>query len=354
GVNSNDVNREVWDVNGSQQIFNSQLSNKYTSEYTYNRPGLNLRLIRQKFNILLGASWQTTKLSGNLISQGTEIEKSFDNVLPVARFNYDFTNFKRLRLDYETSMQEPTIQELQPVVDNNDPLNLSVGNPDLRPGYTHMIRTSFTAFDPGSFINLFTFITGRYTENAISTSQEVDMNLVRTTKPVNVSNNYSLDANIHFGLPIKKIKSRFGLSADATTSRAITLLNLMENSIRQRTLGGRLTYSYNLNDIFNLDLEASIQQQQSSYEFDVADQLFLNKTYEAEANLKVLKNYQLNSGFQYLDYSSQTTGFSQVVPLLDISVSRFLLKNNTGELKLGVKNLLDRNVSITPNFNSPV
>jgi hypothetical protein len=108
-----------------------------------------------------------------------------------------------------------------------------------------------------------------------------------------------------------------------------------------------LRYSLQLEEIYSLDLSASLQEQKSQYDFNISDQRYVNKTYEAESILKFLKNYQLGSKFRFLDYSSATTGFSQTVPLLDISVSRFLLKNNTGELKLGVNNFLDRNVSIS-------
>lgn len=351
-VNSNDVDRQVWDVNGGTRLFDSLLSNKYNSEYIYNRPGLNLRLIRQKFNIMVGASWQMTSLKGNLVYQDAIIDKSFDNLLPVVRINYDFSNFNHLRLDYETSMQEPTIQELQPVLNNNDPLNLIIGNPDLKPGFNHQARTSFMFFDPASFINVFTNLSATYTTDAISTSQSVDANLVRTTRPVNVSENYSVDANIHIGFPIKKFNSRFGVRTNATTGQQITLLNDTENAIQQQTLGGRLSYTYTLKDFFILDLSTSVEQRKSLYAFSAADQLFLNKNHQAETNLTIAKKYQLNASFQYLDYSSQTTGFSQTVPLLDISFSRFLLKNNTGELKFGVKNLLDRNVSITQTANT--
>ena len=351
-VNKNEVDRRVWDATGSQPVFDSLLSNQYSSQYTYNRPGINLRLIRRKFNLMVGAAWQNTTLAGDLRYQEVEINKTFENVLPVVRFNYDFSNFKHFRLDYETSMQEPTIQELQPVINNSDPLNISVGNPDLRPGYSHQIRGNFTMFDPASFISMFSFVTVDYTTNAISTSQRVDNNLVRTTQPVNVRDNMSVNASVHFGFPIKKIKSRFTVMSDITSQRGINLLNDVENTVRRQTVGGTVRYSYSLDEKVNIDLSTSVQQQRSVYDFDVADQLFLNKTYEAEANVKFLKNYQFNPNFRFLDYTSQTTGFSQTLPLLDISVSRFLLKNNSGELKFGVRNLLDRNISIVQTANT--
>lgn len=351
GVNANDVNRSVWDESGTIQTFDSLLSNKYASKYIFNRPGLNLRLIRQKFNFSLGAAWQSTQLNGDLIYQETSINRSFSNVLPTMRFNYDFSNFKHFSLDYETAMQEPNIQDLQPVVNNNDPLNLVLGNPELQPGYSHQLRGSFTLFDPGTFINFFSFVNATYTTDAISTSQQVDENLIRTTKPVNVKNNYSIDATMHFGFPLKVIKSRVGIRTSAVSSNGITLLNTVENSIQRTTLGGMVRYSLSLDEVYNLDLSASLEEQKSEYQFDVQDQSFLNKTYEAESNLKMLKNYQFNAQFQFMDYSSRTTGFSQTIPLLNISFSRFLFKNK-GEFKVGVNNLLDKNININQTANT--
>jgi outer membrane receptor for ferrienterochelin and colicin len=48
-----------------------------------------------------------------------------------------------------------------------------------------------------------------------------------------------------------------------------------------------------------------------------------------------------------LIYTSETTDFRQTAQFLDMSVSRFVLKNNAGEIKVGVNNLLDQDVSIT-------
>lgn len=349
-VNTNDVNREVWDASAAPPTLDPLLSNKYSGEYVYNRPGLNLRIIRQKYNLSFGTAWQSTQLNGDL--EDIKITKSFNNLLPVARFNYDFSNFKRMRLDYETSVQEPAIQDLQPVVNNNDPLNLVEGNPDLKPGYSHQLRSSFTLFDPGRFISFFSFIDANYTADAISSAVEVDENLVRTTKPVNVSSNYSINASLQFGFQLRKIKSRINLRTNTVAGRGITLLNAMENTIQRQTFGGSINYTLTLGDVYNLNLSTSMEEQQSRYDFGLQDQVFLNKTYEVESNLKFLKNFQWNARFRFIEYSSQTTGFSQEVPFLDLSISRFLLKNNVGELKIGVNNLLDRNVSITQTTNA--
>jgi outer membrane receptor protein involved in Fe transport len=347
-TNQNEVNREVYDVNGGTPQFNTLLSNEFTSNYIYNRPGLSLRVNRQKFSLTAGASYQNTSLKGDLISRNAKIDRTFENLLPVARFNYDFSNFKHLRFDYETSMQEPGIQQLQPVIDNSDPLNIYVGNPELKPAYSHNASINFTTFDPARFVNLFTFVRLTYSQNAITNSQTVTPNLVRLTKPVNVKDNLNVSANVNFGFPIRKLNSRFNIGPSASATRTINILNEQENHTRMQTLGGNARYNFTYKEVFVLDLSANLSYQETKYEFNTQqNQVFFNKTYSAEANLNFLKNYSFNTGFDYLVYDSRTTGFNQAIPFLNMSVSRFVMKNKAGEIKVGVNNLLDQSLSVT-------
>jgi len=347
-TNNNEVDREVFDVDGGSPVYNTLLSNEYTSNYIYNRPGLNFRMNRQKYNFTVGVSYQTTTLKGDLISRNATIDRTFENLLPVTRFNYDFSNFKHLIFEYETSMQEPTITQLQPVVDNSDPLNIYVGNPSLKPAYAHRGSLNFTTFDPAKFVNFFAFLRGTYTKDAMVNSQAVNEKLVRTTQPVNVKDNLNLSANLNVGVPIRKLNSRFSVGPTASASRSINVLNEQESDVYQQTLGGSARYNFTYREIFTLDLSANLSHQQTQYEFDTQqDQVYFNKTYTAETNLNFLKNYSFNSGFDYLVYNSRTTDYNQAIPLWNLSLSRFVMKNKAGEIKVGVNNVLDKSMSVT-------
>jgi hypothetical protein len=349
--NLNDVNREVYDEISGEQVFNLELSNKYKSNYTYHRPGLNFRLNRSKYNLQLGTSLQYTDLSGELeLPNESRIERTFQNILPVVRINYDFTTTKHLRFDYETSVQEPSIQQLNPVLDQTDQLNPYQGNPNLRPAYSQSWRLSFNTFDPVRFMSFFSFIDADYTTNAITNAVSYT-DFVRTTTPVNVAYSASLNGNATLSFPVNKIKSRFSISANRREQHSINLIDEAENKIRQRTFGGTFRYNYRYKEIFDLSLSANLSDQKTTYEFDQPDQDFLNQTYTAESNLSFLKNYQFTADFNYLVYSSQSTDFSQSIPLLNLSVSRFLLKNKSGELKLSVNNLLDKALGISQTAN---
>ena len=344
----NRVNRDVYDVKNEQKTFNDSLSNQYTSNYLYSRPGINFRINRDKFNLTVGSALQQTRLKGDLLSRHETIDRLFQAVLPVLHFNFDFSNFKRLRFDYTTSMQEPGIQQLQPVLNNTDQLNQTVGNPFLQPAYSHQIRTNFTLFNPSSFMNFFAFLNGNYTANAIVNSQTTTPDFIRITKPVNVKYNMSLSGNFNVGIPVNVIHSRFNVGPSYSMSSGINLTNEVENVIHQQTLGGTLRYNYSFKEILIVDLSSNLSHQETKYSFNSQqNQTYFNKTYSAEVNVNFLKNYAFNTEMDYFVYASATTDFHQSIPLWNTSVSRFVLKNKTGEIKVGVNNLLNRSLSVT-------
>lgn len=351
-TNRNNVNREVYDVLTGTPAFNDALSNSYRSNFNYHRPAMNFRINRKKFNLSLGSAWQSTSIDGRLLLRELDINKSFSNVLPNVRFNYDFSNLKHLRFEYETSVQEPTIQQLQPVVDNTtSQINQSIGNPDLSPGYAHSGNVHFTTFDPATNVNFFAIVSGTYTTDAISYEQTINPDLSTLTRPVNVKDALNMRGNFNFGFQLRKIHSRFNLGPVVSLNKNRVILNSNETQTETQNLGGNARYAFAYKDFLTIDLTANLTKQDTRYESQAAtrtqNQSFFNKTYGAEANLTILKNWLISGTFDYMIFDSQTTGFSQAIPLLNLSLSRFILKAQSGEIKFGVVNMLDRSFSVS-------
>jgi hypothetical protein len=346
--NYNKVDREVYDIDNNENLsFNPLLSNKFNSNYQYHRPGANFRLNRKNFNFMAGASLQQTYLTGELLLLDATIDRDFQNILPSVRFNYNFSSSKSLSLDYETSVQEPSIQQLQPVVDNSDPLNIYVGNPELKPSYNNRIIFRFNTFDPGKFISFFTTASVNYVKNPITNEQSIDERFIRTTRPVNVEDGLTYTTNATLSVPVTKLKSRFSVGGNYLGNRYINLLNDEANNIRNQVIGGNIRYTFTYKEIFDLNFSANLSENQTRYEFNTnQDQLFFNQNYSSELNLTVLKDFNFNTTYNYLIYESVTTDFRQAIPYWNVSLSRFFLKNKSGELKFAINNILDQDLGI--------
>lgn len=376
--NKNDVLRDVDDVANPEEmtgrVDNDTLSSEYNSEYLYQRAGANFRINRDNYSVTFGVGYQYTQLDGTgdvfNSEEGGEtpfaISRTFSNVLPTVHFNYDFDNNVRLRMDYETSMQEPTVQQLQPVVDNSNQLNYYVGNPNLKPSYQHSARLNFSKFDPVAFISFFAFLNGTYTKNPIVNSQTTNTstedpasNGRLITMPLNIDENINLSANATASFPLTKLYSRFNVSANVRDQRSVTvnrssvdqeIVSENRNDVHQFTVGGNLRYTFTFKEIFDISLSTILSHQKIDNEAS-ADQTYFNKTYSAEANVNFLKKYRFSGTFNYLEYASQSNSSTIAIPQLNFSLSRYLLKANAGEIKVGVNNVLDKQLGVSQTAN---
>ena len=89
------------------------------------------------------------------------INRSFSNLLPNARLQYNINKFRSFRFSYNTFTRQPAATQLNPIIDNTDPLNIRMGNADLAQEYNHRLQINYMAFDPyrrTSFFSMINFV----------------------------------------------------------------------------------------------------------------------------------------------------------------------------------------------------
>ena len=170
---------------------------------------------------------------------------------------------------------------------------------------------------------------------------------VRTSKPVNVQGNTRLFANVAFGFPIERWKSRLNVSTNIRYQDGMTVIDDLLNKTVENGVSGRLRYDYSYNDVLEIGLMSDLSRQIATFGLaSQVDQLYFNNTYTADMTLTILKNYSFNSAFEYLVYINKSNDFVRRLPLFNLSASRFILKGKSGEIKLSVNNLLDRKIGV--------
>src|SRR5690606_21425095 len=101
-------------------------------------------LQKQKANLQFGLSYQNSILLNNQnFPTNKNVDLMFHNILPNVRFRYQFTKSKSLTLNYRASTRNPSVNQLQNVVNNSNPLSLSSGNPDLKQQFNHRLIARF-------------------------------------------------------------------------------------------------------------------------------------------------------------------------------------------------------------------
>ena len=345
------INREVYDQPDSENgagIFNRQLSNQYETVYSYNRGGIGLRLNRDKLKFSTGLELQQSRLDGQLLLTGTAIEQSLLNLLPKLRLGFDFDNTNNLNFFYNTSVRQPSIRELQPIEDNSNPLNIYVGNPDLKPEYRHNAHLRYLLFDRFSFTKVFATMRYTYTENKIKITQSIDEKFVRTNRPLNVRSDHDFNSDISFGTPIRPLGINFDIDLEGAFNRGITFINAVENDTRRTTIGGSLRLANRKTEVVEISVGAKWSYTTTRYSISSDfDQDFINQVYYADLDLNLPGGFQFRSTFDLSVYQGRSNGFNDNIPLWNASISKFLLPNQQLQLRMAVTDLLDQNVGLS-------
>lgn len=344
--NNGDVNREVYDLRGDLRKLNDNLSNKFDTKFTINRPGFNVKFNQKKGNVSLGLAYQRSDLSGNILTKNISIDRTFENFLPNIKYNRKMNGGNNLSINYDTDIQEPSINQLAPIIDNTDPLNIMLGNPELRPEYNHRINANYMSFNQFNFANLFVNLSLVYTENKISNAQSIDNFSARTYKPINFGANTNLNSSINYGRRLGRIKSNINLGTGLGLVMGQSLINDVTNETTQSNIRGNIRFDFNPSDKISLSVDAQWRATNTSYSINTnQNQRFINKTYNLDLTYTPTKKLSFSSAFDYFIYQNQNRP-TQSFPIWNASVSTFVTKNDRGEFKFTVTDLLNRNVGI--------
>lgn len=350
----NEENLPVLDTALSNEFDNKFITQRLRSGYAYTNNG---------WNINLNLDYQNARLDNEAFfpTEGV-FRRDFNNILPSANINFRNreTGFS-WRIRYRTDTDEPSVNELQNVVNNQNPLNLSVGNPTLGQSYNHNIFANIAKVNLEKSKTFFTFINYSATSNFIGNStfvasQDTLINgeiLLRPggqiSQPVNLDGNWRVRAFATYGMPIPKLKLQFNTNTRLGFNRTPGLINGDLNLNDNIDLSQGITISSNISKnvdfsvsttgtytIVNSSLQANLDQNYYVQESNI-------RLYFSPNNGKLFVGNNVNNMF----YSGLSEGFDQSVWLWNIEGGFRFAKNNKAELKVVVFDLLNQNNSIS-------
>jgi len=329
------------------ETLNEALSNAYNRSFLYDRFGLNYKLNRKKYKLSLGARYQISNLTGELESSEAPIEKEFKNLLPRMNFSYDFNNSTRTSFNYSTSIREPSLQQLQPIASNLDPLYVYIGNPNLDAAYSHRLGMNFNTYSSFSNISLFLNANMTYTKDRITNSQSIDENFVQTVSPINVNNDYQYTTYASFHAPLKFLGLKVGVNQSMNISNSILFLNTQEDNVIRSNHGLGLTFENKKKEKLDWLIGTQLGYNKASYEKNNnLNQDYIDQTYYIDISSDFAKGWYFETSFDYKIYSAEAFGERTTIPLWEASISKNLFKNERGQLTLSAVDILNQNLGI--------
>jgi hypothetical protein len=344
-------------------VLDRALSNEFDNNFLTQRIRSGYALNKNKFNINLNLDYQNARLDNQAFFPEQRVfKRDFNNILPSANVNFkNRATGLSWRVRYRTNTDEPSVNELQNVVNNSNPLNLRVGNPDLGQSFNHNIFANISKINLEKSRTLFMFLNYSSTNNYIGsstflTAKDTLINgevLLRSggqiTRPVNLEGNWRTSFFLTYGAPIKKIKTQFNANTRINFNRIPGIINGEINLNDNLGLSQGVTFSSNIskNVDFTLQSTGTYSIVNSSLQ-----QNLNNNYYQQESNARLYFSSQNGKFFMannvvHTLYTGLSEGFDQNFWLWNIEGGFRFAKNNKAEIKAVVFDLLNQNNSIS-------
>jgi len=250
------VVRSVYDYNTTNtryDLINNNLSRDLQNFNESHGVGLRLNFVpTQTLSLSLNATQKYVVLTGNNLIDNSTTKNSFVLLQPNFYLSYKMTKTSSLSLNGSRYVGTPSISQLQPIVDNSNPLLITTGNPNLKPSADNSLSLSYNRFGPssGSSINFslyFSSSEGRIINNSVLDPATG----IQRTYYDNIDGNYNMNARLGAGLKIKSI----GLSINPSVS----VSRAKNNSFLNRNIVSSTSTGYGVSANLNYALGSTLQ-----------------------------------------------------------------------------------------------
>lgn len=355
-INRNDAERNTFnkDPNGKYSVLSDTLSNHFIFNTTGNTGGFNIRYQVKKFNFAVGSGLGTVNYHMNDIRKNNDRDVSYTNFTPAILFKYTPKQQRRVELNYNGTTENPTLNQIQPLIDNTDPLNITVGNQNLKQAFRHNINFRASDYKVLKSRNISFSVNYNATDNAISNNSFVDSLGRRINQAINVSGNYSFRANADYGFEI--IPSlNLGFEVGPTVSQYVSYVNGLRNETKTNATSFSINSGYWSDKMINfwVNFDARYNKSVSSIRPDVATNYW---SYTSWSNLQ----FKFKKQKLYFDFNGQftfyqkTTAFAnqQNAYIVNGGIRKTISKDDKWEAKFFVNDIFNQNLGINRNISS--
>lgn len=356
-VSRNDAERNTFAKNTANNKYENlvdTLSNHFIFNTTGHTGSVNLRYSVKKFNFSIGSGFGTVNYRLKDLFKQSDRNVVFNNFIPAATINFTPKAQRRFNFSYNGSTQNPTLSQIQPIIDNIDPLNLTIGNPNLRQSFVHQFNLSGSDYKVLKSRSISFGLNYSRTENAISNSSFVDSAGRRINQAINVDGNYNFSARVGYGFEIiPSLNLNFDISP--RVSQFANRVNGLDNITKNKSLNFSINLGYWGDKWINFYGYGSATQNNSTTSIrpDISTKFW---SYNAYANVQ----FKLKKIKTYIDIDLDANIYQKTavfadqrdVYLVNASIRKIISKNDQWELKASVNDIFNQNLGINRNASS--
>ena len=329
------------------------LTNNFNQKILINKPAFRINYADKKikYNIGIGFGLTHFDLQDNSINK--DYIRNYTNFFPSANITYTYKSQHSIRFTYNGNTSQPSINQLQPLRNNNDYFNQYIGNPNLKPSFTNSFNISHSSYN---FLkDRFTYmgLNLRLTSNTIRNNRIINVDSGKTvTQPINTNGDVSLNFYGGTGMKIKKINTRIQIGPNFYYSKMAEVINSQTSYSKTLNAGVYLNadkskdkkYDLSLNDNFSYSSNRNSQTNSTSH--------FFSNTLNINATMYIHKTWSINTEYELESRQKITQSSGNLNNQLWNAKLQKTFKKDEFTFYFKVRDMLNQNVGITRSFYS--
>ena len=339
--------------------FDPDLSNSFRNKFFTQELQVGYKKVSKTLNLEAGLLFSPSSSSSHdLINGARDIPTRWVwNVAPFANIRVKFANGSSMRANYRARTSQPSMSQLQPVADVSDPLNIKIGNPELKPTFTQSIGLNFNHYDADRQQSVMLMVNASYALNTIVSRTITDSETGgRVTTYSNVNGNTNLFFMGMYTGPFSNKKWRFNARLNSRYSSSPGYINGNFNRSDNITLSPSAGITFS-SDIFQISLNPnySLSNIHNSLP-DQANRRTQSYGFSADASLYLPFGLDLTTDLNFAANSGYTQGYNINQWLWNAQLSYSFLSDKSLTFSVKAYDILHqkKNISRTMNASSIV
>ena len=342
------------DLNGKYKFLNDTFSNHYNFNVLTKIAGAAFKYNGKKVTLSLGSNMAKSNFNQRDLLKGSSVTRDFTNFFPKAVFTWKFNESSRLFINYNGYTRQPSINQIQPVHNNSNPLSITIGNPLLEQEFDHTINFNYNSFRVSRQNGIFFYGSFSGQSNAIVTSNFTDTLFRTVYHYINTNGNYNYSSGITYFFKPKKPDVGVNIGFDFNGSRYNTIVNKRENAINNTAIAFNLTFSkdkerkysfyYYGNILYNISKSSIRTHVETKY---------WTQEHNIDLTLVLPWNLELNNELQgSLRQKTALFDRNNNVLLWNAYFGKKFLKNQKAIIKIDAHDILNQNIGYSRYISS--
>ena len=343
--------RSVFDLDegtGEYNLFNSDLSSDFDFKDQQQRPSVGVSFNGQKLRFRVNAEYLHTQLDNQDYLQETSFSKTYSNVLFGSNLSYQLGKNRRISMWYGSNLDTPSVNELQPIPNITNPLNIIVGNPNLSPTVNSRLSLNYNDYNWKDRTGIYAYVGVNSEKDRVVSVTTTDEDLLRTTTYTNVNGNYDGYGGVGFSKQIKKdsvYTVKFNVNPYVNFTKEVSFNNGVRLESKSWAINPRVSTTFNFRELLEVEPGYSIGFNNTKYNLDNLDDVnFISHNISFKTTSYWPENIIWGNDINYTYNGNVGPGYDKDAIFWNMSLG-WQLFNKNATVKVLAYDLLNQNIN---------